>query len=156
MWYMIGLAVGIVAFTMALVIRDQKRQAHEAARAAAGGDREEPAPGLWQNYPGKTALAILVLLITGLILVRAGIAEVPGTITLFTGLAHLGAWLALAAMCVYPPEEPQEGEAVDEEWMSYNSYKEGSRGFYFNVADRFEFTFHNRHFNVLSPWYDDD
>ena len=152
MWYMIGLAVGIVALTMALVIRDQKRQAHEAARAATGAEMEEPTPGLWQNYPVKTTLAVLVLLVTGVVLVRAVFTEVPGTVILFAGLANLGAWLALAAMRTYPPEEVQRWEAVDEEWGSYNG---DNQGFYYSVADRFEFTFHNRHFNVLSPWYDD-
>ena len=117
MWYMIGLAVGIVALTMALVIRDQKRQAHEAARAATGAEMEEPAPGLWQNYPVKTTLAVLVLLVTGVVLVRAALIEVPGTVILFAGLANLGAWLALAAMRAYPPEEvvPIDWEVLDEE-----------------------------------------
>lgn len=148
MWYMIGLAVGIVALTMALVIRDQKRQAHEAARAATGAEMEEPAPGLWQNYPVKTTLAVLVLLVTGVVLVRAVFTEVPGTVILFAGLANLGAWLALAAMRTYPPEEVQRWEAVD-------SYEEDDRSIAYSMSHPFAFTFYNNTYNEVSPWYDD-
>ena len=145
MWYMIGLAVGIVALTMALVIRDQKRQAHEAARAATGAEMEEPAPGLWQNYPVKTTLAVLVLLVTGVVLVRAALIEVPGTVILFAGLANLGAWLALAAMRAYPPEEVEWKDMLDE-------------GEYYNVEDDpspLALNTFNICCNEISPWYSD-
>ncbi len=152
MWYLIGLAAGIVLVTLALVIRDQKRQAQNAALAATGAEVVEPAAGLWQNYPVKTTLALLVLLATGLVLFRAVIIEVPGTVTLFAGLANLGAWLALAAMRAYPPEEAEEGIVVDEGGY----YEEDRESLAYSFAHPFEMTMYNMSCNEASPWYDGD
>ncbi|WP_419635356.1 hypothetical protein [Thiolapillus sp.] len=131
---------------MALVVRDQKRQAQEVAQAATGAEAGEVTPSIWHNYPVKSTLAVLVLLATGVVLVRAVLIEMPGTIILFAVLANLGAWLALAAMRAYPPEEAPTWEDVFDEEEYYDVE---------NDPSPLALNAFNLGCNEISPWYSD-